>query len=144
MKEFVFCYYRNGYLMENTKNSAPFGGENTVKLIVTPQEYELKLSGEVLRKMSCKGYGIMITRQGAAKFYDAQERLLAEVGETQKDYREFQLEWQPDKLFVRFGHIEEVDNYPNCDGESDRWSTSWEKDYEIVFNTVDNTVKTSE
>ena len=144
MKEFAFRYYRNGYLMENFKNSGPFGGEDAVKLIVTPQEYELKVSGEVLRKMSCNGYGIVVTKRGAAQFFDAQERLLAEVGETPKEFREFQLEWQPDKLTVRFGHIEEVDNYPNCDGESDRWSTSWEKDYEIVFNLIDNTVKTSE
>lgn len=144
MKEYVFNFYRYGYFLENSNNSAPFGGEKEVKLVITPQEYELKISGEVLRKVSCKGYGIVITDRGAARFYDNQEHLLAELGETQNVFKEFKLEWKPDKILVYFGHIEEVDNYPNCDGESDRWSTSWEKEYEIVFNTADNTVKTSE
>ncbi len=138
MKEYVFTFQRNNYYMSSLENTASFNGETQVRLIIEPHEYELKLSDEVLRSSSCKGYTIEISNKGGVCVFDEEGNLLVKSEETQNDFREFRFEWKQDFLTLRFGHKETVDNYPNCDGESDRWDTRWFTDYEVKFDTVAN------
>ncbi len=144
MKEFVYRFFRYGYFLDGQKSSAPFGQETAALLVIEPQEYELKISGETLRKASCTGYRIEITNKGAARFCDYQNNLLAELAETQKEFREFDFQWSENRLRVCFGHMETVDNYPNCDGEYDRWSTRWVKEYEVALDTATNQTEVTE
>ncbi len=139
MKEFVYSFYRYGYFLENSKSNAAFDDEKTVKLIIKPTEYELKISDEVLKKASCKGYIIEITNKGAVRFCDVDNTLIAELNGADTEFKEFNFEWFEDKLRVCFGQTETVDNYPNCDGEYDRWSTTWVGGYEAVLYTENNT-----
>ena len=74
-----------------------------------------------------------ITDRGAAKFYDLQGKLLAQMPATEKQYEGFRLQWQPDKLTVCFGQMVTVDNYPNCDGESDRWEQRWFTEHQVTL-----------
>jgi len=135
VKEYVYEFVRYGYFLKDAGQSTSFAQEPQARLIIEPQEYELKLSGEVLTKASCKGYTIEITDMGAARFFDWEGNLIASSEPTRKAFREFRFEWKQDGLRVIFGHKETQDNYPNCDGESDRWSTVWVADYGVALDT---------
>ena len=139
MKEFVYKFYRYGYFLEDASSTAPFGEEKQLCLVIEPQEYELKLSGEVLRKASCPGYRIQITDCGAVRFCDYQNNLLAELEGTERQYPEFGFEWTSDALKVSFGHVETEDRYPDCDGESDRWRKVRIIERKAVLLTATNT-----
>ncbi len=141
MKELVFTFYRYGYFMNSLKATDAFRDESHLRLIIKPAEYELKVSGDVLTKASCKGYIIEISHKGEVCFYDYENKLLARSDETEKQFKEFGFQWSADVLTVSFGHEETVDNYPNCDGEYDRWSTEWVTDYQVELNIATNTVK---
>lgn len=142
MKEFVFTYYRYGYFLSNLKNTAEFGTEKQVRLVIEPIEYEFKLNDEIIRNAECEGYFIDVTSNGAVKFYDYKNNLIAESDETQSEYTDFDFNWSKESLKVRFGHREMIDTYPNCDGEHDRWVTRCVAQYAVTLNTTNNSVVT--
>lgn len=113
---------------------AVFGEQTHLKLIVTPHDFELKLSGDVLRKSSCDGYQIVVSRQGEACFYDAGGELIARAAPTDAQYPQVVLTWAQHALKLSFGQWVTVDYYPNCDGESDRWGSKWESQKEVSLD----------
>lgn len=136
MKEFVYSFNGSNYYLDTMKKSAAFGAEEKARLIIEPHDYELNLSGEVLRKSSCGGYKAEITDRGEVYLLDMENNPVAHYDETQKRYREFRVELKQEMLCISFGHTETVDNYPDCDGEYDRWSTRWTTDYEVKIVIV--------
>lgn len=133
MKEYIFKFCRYSYFMQEDQTGAVFGEDRQVRLILEPVEYELQMSGAVLNKVSCKGYIIDITNTGAVRFCDYAGALLAEKAAVDKEFKEFRLQWKDSAPAVSFGYQETVDNYPNCDGEYDRWSTRWAEEYNAAL-----------
>lgn len=142
MKTYTYTFQRYGYFLSSGSDKAAFGADSQVILTLEPADYELKVSGEILRKASCPGYKICISNRGGAQFLDWQEKPLAVCPETEKTFREFKLFWSEEKVQVVFGHTEEVDNYPNCDGEHDRYSTRWVAERTVSLNTASNQTAT--
>ncbi len=138
MKEYTYSFQHDNYYLSSLKKTESFGNEANVKLIIAPHEYEIKISDEVLKSSSCRGYIIEISSKGAASYFDNDGLLICKSEETQNDFREFGVEWKQGILILRFGHTETVDNYPNCDGEYDRWDTRWVAEYEIKIDTTTN------
>ncbi len=140
MKEIVFTFSNHGCYLPNGPIS--FDTENHLKLVIQPHDFELKLSGDILRNSSCKGYIIEVSCKGQVCFYDYDNNLLATAINTERDFSQIKFTWKQDKLHLSFGKEITVDNYPNCDGESDRWSTRWNSDYEVILNTATNQIET--
>lgn len=133
MKEYIYSFKGGNYYPDTADSPAVFGEEERVRLIIEPCEYEIKLSGEILNKFSCKGYKAEISDKGAVNLYDYGNKLIASFDETGEKYREFRFEMKDGAFVISFGHTETVDNYPNCDGEYDRWSTRWIAEHKIKF-----------
>ena len=135
MKEILYTFCQRGLYESDAGQRVSFGAEPWLRLVIEPHEYALRVSGEVLRQSSCRGYTVEISNLGAACFYDREGTLLAQAEQTPKEYRAFQFVWQQEQLQICFGHEETVDHYPNCDGEFDRWSTSWVTERRVSLNT---------
>lgn len=123
MKEIRYTYDTLGTYV--TAEKTAFGGETHLTLVVEPHDFSLELGGETLRATSCEGYRITVSCHGEAAFCAYDGTPIATTPATDGSYRAVRLNWTPTALSVEFGHVEEVDNYPNCDGEHDRWSTCW-------------------
>lgn len=70
----------------------------------------------------------LIHAKGCVKFFDLSERLLSEFNlpsvESGKGvYEEVVIEVEGNSVILKFPTYEWIDNYPNCDGEHDRWTT---------------------
>lgn len=139
MKEIVYTFDRRGCYLPDRK--AIFAEETHLRLVVKPHTFEMKLSDEVIRSSSCPGYVIEASRAGEVRFFDEDGTLLASVPESPKEYAQIELSWQQDVLSLQFGCTETVDNYPNCDGESDRWSTEWITQRTVTLNLQENTAE---
>lgn len=134
MKTYTYTFQRYGYFLSSGSDKVSFGEDAQVVLELEPVDYELKLSGEVLNKAFCPGYKISVSKQGAVELRDWQEKTLQVLPATEKTFRECKLVWKQENVQVIFGHTEEVDNYPNCDGESDRWSRVWVGEHTVVLD----------
>lgn len=141
MKEIVFTFDNRGGYVPNTPIA--FETETALRLIVKPHEFELKLSGEVLRRSSCSGYILDVTRNGAVSVCDYEHTPLAATAATGADYAQIKFTWSETGLSLGFGRVETVDYYPNCDGEHDRWETEWVSQYEVRFDPATKQVETS-
>lgn len=140
MKEILYTFQtRGGYLPDTP---AVFGEETQLRLTVAPHEFELKLSGQVLRSSSFRGCGIEVSSAGAVCFRDSENVLLARLPETGRKFAEVRLIWSQDRLSLEFGQEETVDNYPNCDGEYDRWSEKWVAEYTVNLNLANHSLET--
>lgn len=136
MKEVVYTFDSRGCYLPDKK--AVFGTDTHIRLIIKPHDFELKISDEILRSSSCKGYIIEVSCTGDAHFYDYENNLLEKASGTEKKFAEVRFAWRQDLLQLDFGHMETVDNYPNCDGEYDRWSEEWVAEYGVNLNTATN------
>lgn len=134
MKEYLYQFDRYDYFLDSMKKGDGFGGEEKVCLILAPYDYELKLSGEILNKASGKGYRAEITKGGAVSLFEEEGTLLCQIGEGEGRYAEFRVEKKEKKILILFGHTETVDHYPNCDGESDRYSIKWIAERGVQFD----------
>lgn len=70
----------------------------------------------------------MITAVGDVSFFDKEDKLLASACVSASDagsgrYDKVSCKVDGGKIFIRFPLYEWYDNYPNCDGESDRWDS---------------------
>ena len=129
MREAVFSYGRGNYYLADGGNTVEFGEEKQVCLVMEPCDYELKLSGETLRKDVCQGYRVEVTHKGGVQIFGQDGRLLIRETEGTAEYEGIRLDWSDGALTLQFGHWETVDRYPNCDGEFDRWSKHWAVEY---------------
>ncbi len=70
----------------------------------------------------------VIEAKGKVSFYGKNGALLAQdtlppMSGGRELYKEVRFEKKDGKLILSFPDYEWIDNYPNCDGESDRWDT---------------------
>lgn len=132
MKEIRFEYSARG--LYEPSGAVSFGDEEQLKLVIAPHDFELKLSGEVLRESACAGYELIVSRRGACCIRDAGGKVLKEAEGTDRDHRQVRFAFENGKLHLSFGSEETVDHYPNCDGEYDRWSQEWVAARTITFS----------
>lgn len=121
-----------------TTDDTNFKDESHLKLIIEPHDFSVAIGGEILRKFSCLRYSVLVSNKGQAVFYDSEDNILYTTQESDRDFVKVILKWSQDLITIQFGYICTVDNYPNCDGESDRWTTKWVVDREIKFNLLTN------
>ena len=86
----------------------------------------------------------VIDAKGVVEFYDLDDNLLAtacvpKVTGGKEKYMDAAVKAAGDKLFVIFPLYEWIDNYPNCDGESDRWDARIIGKTAVIFNKETNT-----
>ena len=124
-----------------TKDNTAFGSDETVQVIVEPHEFSLELSGQVLRSSSCPGCTAEVSNSGAVVFCDAENNVIGSAEGGADVYPKFRLQWKQDLITIQFGQMVEVDNYPNCDGESDRWSMEWWNRRTVTLDLKSNTVE---
>ena len=139
MREIVYKYSTLGAY--HTDANTAFGDDTQMEVVVEPHDFSIKLSGEVLRSSSCPGCTARVSRDGEVIFYDGADNVIGRVEKGEDVYPEFRLEWKQDFVTILFGRMVEVDNYPNCDGEYDRWSTAWQTRRTVTLNLKDNTVE---
>ena len=139
MKEIVYKYSTLGAY--TTEDDSAFGQESHMKIVVEPHDFSLAVGGETLRNTSCSGYAAIVSRTGEAVFYDTENKVIGRADADQGDYKKAILVWTPDALSIRFGYIDTVDYYPNCDGEHDRWGTEWVTERSVTLNLTDNSVE---
>lgn len=132
MRETVFSFANRGCYVP--VEAVAFGNDDKMRFVIEPHNFELKISEDVLRKSCCDGYTIDISNKGGVEIFDSQNSLVFAQGGTDKEYKQAKFNWEQDKLSVIFGNTVEIDNYPNCDGEHDRWSTSWVAEHQVDFD----------
>ncbi len=139
MREILYKFANRGAYV--TEQDTAFGEDLQLKLTVEPHDFSLAVGGEVLRSSSFAGCSVIVSNAGEAVFYDAAEREIARAEAGADSYKKVILHWQQDALSLEFGHVETVDNYPNCDGESDRWSTEWIVQRTVILHIADNSTE---
>lgn len=123
MREVVYKYNSRGCYEAIDK--ADFGNDKQLKIVVEPHSFSIAVGGEILRSSEFEGCSALASRNGAVEFYNQSGEIIKQVAKGDGQYDAVRLEWDKGALALQFGHIETVDNYPNCDGEHDRWSTEW-------------------
>ncbi len=121
-----------------TTDNTDFGSDSHLKLILESHDFSIAVGGETLRKSSCAGYSVLVSSKGGAVFYDSENNEICNIDECDKLFVKVSLKWSQDLITIQFGQFCTIDNYPNCDGESDRWTTEWVVEREIKFNTLTN------
>ena len=109
-------------------------------LLVRPHDFELAVSGDVLRSSCCPALRILVSCNGEAEFFDSDNQRIAYAEKTDETYSEARIGWKTDFLTVQFGRMITIDNYPNCDGEYDRWDTVWSVERAVTLNLEDRTL----
>ncbi|MBP3685434.1 MAG: hypothetical protein J6J21_00205 [Clostridia bacterium] len=132
MKEIKVTYDRRGVYLPN--EPIAFDGETALEFVVEEHRFELKLSGEVLRKAICPGYRFVVGADGSVRASDAQGTLLAKTDGDGRSFSAVCISGGTGGFVFSFGQTVTVDHYPNCDGESDRYSTTFEGSREVVFS----------
>ena len=135
MREILYKYDNRG--VYQTEQDTAFHDDAQMKLVAEPHDFSLALNGEVLRSTNFAGGAVTVSREGAAAFYDSEDRLLAQTEKTDRCFKKVQLVWEKDALSVRFGYVDVVDYYPNCDGESDRWGEKWVTERTVTYDLKD-------
>lgn len=139
MREILYKYNNRG--LYETEQSTSFAGENQLKLIVEPHDFSIAIGGEVLRNTSFDGCEAVVSNEGEAVFYDNKGNVIGKADKTDKCYREIRLIWEQGFITVQFGQTDEVDYYPNCDGEHDRWGTEWVSKRSVKLNLNNNSLE---
>ena len=139
MRQIIYTFNTLGAY--ETRDNTAFGSDETVQVIVEPHAFSLELSGKVLRSSSCPGCTAEVSRNGGIAFYDGEGTAIGSAPGGAEAYPKFRLEWKQDIITIQFGQMVEVDNYPNCDGESDRWSMEWWNRRAVTLDLRSNTVE---
>ncbi len=137
MREILYTFANRGAYV--TGQDTAFGEDTHLKLTVEPHDFSLSLGGETLRQSSFRGGSVIVSDTGEAVFYDAEGRKIARAEGGADSYKKVILIWKQDTLSLEFGCVVTVDNYPNCDGESDRWSEEWVAQRRITLFSGKNT-----
>ncbi len=139
MKEILYQYNQRG--VYEPLGDTRFGKETQLKLVIPPHEFSLTLGGETLRNTAFSGGCILVSREGEVIFYDIENNVIAHAEKGNKEFRQVRLDWKQGVLSVELGCMEEVDYYPNCDGEHDRWGTQWVKQRVVTLNLQNNSLE---
>ena len=88
---------------------------------------------------------LLVEAKGYVKFLDSEENLLASVNLPKQTggkevYSEVLYKEESDKITLKFPIVEWIDNYPNCDGEHDRWDTRTIGYHTIIFDIQTNKI----
>ena len=127
-----------GYI---TQNDTVFGADSQLVLLVPPHNFSLAVSGEVLRETAFDGCRIVVSEHGEAVFYDNDEKVMAHSQPTDAKFTAVKLLWQQGSVGVAFGKMAEIDHYPHCDGEHDRYSKQWQTEHSVVLDLTDKSLK---
>lgn len=138
MKEACYRYDSRG--LYQTEDDTSFAGHSSIKMVIEPHEFSMKMGGEVLRSTAFGGGTVIVSDEGEADFYDDENTLLARAEKGDSRYEKVRLAWEQGVLSVQFGRIVTVDHYPNCDGEHDRWSEKWETQRTVTLHIADRTL----
>ncbi len=139
MREVFYKYTNRG--MYVTEDNTSFGEDTQLKIVIEPHQFSLAISGEIIRDTSFAGGSVVVSNEGEASFYNNEGNLIAKADKGEVNYKKIIAEWKQGYLFILFGSIVTVDNYPNCDGESDRWSEEWVTERSVILNLDDNSVQ---
>ena len=88
----------------------------------------------------------VVEAKGEVQFYNTNDELLssgklpANTG-GREVYEEVCCQVNGDAITLKFPIYEWIDNYPNCDGEHDRWDTKTIGYNTLTFDLITNTVK---
>ena len=140
MREIHYCF--NSLGLYETKDST-FLDQPQLKIMMDPHKFSIAIGGEVLRSSSCKGYQVEVSRKGAVTFYDQESNRIAGTEETDRTFEKVLLSWKQGSVCIEFGKVEEVDYYPNCDGEFDRWGTTWCPERKVTLDEITNALTIS-
>ena len=96
-----------------------------------------------------EGVVAVIQAEGSVEFFDANDTLLAKselppVDDGKNKYQEVCCNSEAGSLVLQFPIYEWIDNYPNCDGEHDRWDTRTIGYKTIEFDCSSNAINTNE
>lgn len=137
MKEVVYKYSNLGRYY--TEDTTAFDEEREMKFLVEPHDFGISIGGETLRKSSFEGCVILLSDEGEVSFFvNSREIGKAEKGEGR--YEEAIFLWNKESIEVQFGMTATVDNYPNCDGEFDRYTTQWLARRTVTLNLANKTI----
>ena len=139
MREIFYKYDNRGVYV--TQDDTSFGADEQLKIIAMPHNFSLEVGGEVLRDTSFSGCEIVVSSNGAVEFFDNEHLCLAKVEKCDNTFKKVLLKWSVEEVAIEFGRIVEVDYYPNCDGESDRYGEKWDVQRVVKLNLKDNSVK---
>ncbi len=84
-------------------------------------------------------------KKGEVVFYDMQDNILASISVALPDggdgkFSEVMCKAENSRIMLGFPEYTYKDNYPNCDGEYDRWTKIVSGYNYVVFDTETNTV----
>ena len=87
----------------------------------------------------------VVYAKGCVEFYNTDDQPLASATVPENDggkgvYQDICCFADGNTITLKFPIYEWIDNYPNCDGEHDRWDTKIIDYYTVVFNLSDNSV----
>ena len=119
MREILYKFDARGVYL--TADDTVFGDDSELKLIAEPHDFSLTLGGDALRQTAFDGCTVVVSCEGAAVFYGSDGNEIARVDKGDGCFKEARLSWESGRVSVEFGQIHYIDNYPNCDGEHDRW-----------------------
>ena len=130
-------YYYNTLGTYQTEDST-YLDQPEIRIIMRPHSFSLAIGGDVLRSSNCKGYQMIVSKKGAVTFYDQENNRIGVTEATHREFAEVLLHWKQNEVSLEFGKTEEVDYYPHCDGEYDRWGTAWRCEYKVTLDETTN------
>lgn len=139
MREIIYKYNHLGSYQ--TEQDTNFAGDAELQLTIEPHNFSITVGDEVLRQTSFDGCRIVVSHNGAATFYDNENRMIGQADKSETSYAAVQMTWQQDVLAVQFGRTETIDYYPNCDGEYDRWGKEWIVERTVTLHEKDHSVE---
>ncbi len=125
--------------------TAAFDGENELCVVIEPHEYEMRFNKEYVSRFSFPGCTVKATPSGAVYFFDSNGELSAACdGTAAMTCPMVQVKVTAKDVTVTFGQECEVDTYPHCDGEHDRYVIRFCADRGVVWHLEDNAVEIEE
>ena len=112
-----------------------------------PQKYQLATGyiSETSILLQKEGVIAVIQAKGSVELYDMDGQLLATANAPKEDegrgvYEEVVLDVEGEQLKLTFPIYQWIDNYPNCDGEHDRWDTKKVGEYVIALDLTTGSI----
>lgn len=139
MKEVLYKYSNRGIYL--TEDDTSFGEDFQIKIVAEPHYFSLAISGDILRNTSFGVCTAVVSCDGEVVFYDNDNNIICHAEKGEGCYKKIDFKWKQESISILFGHIETVDYYPNCDGESDRWGTEWVTERTVTLNLEDNSIQ---
>ena len=93
-----------------------------------------------------EGVVAVIEAKGSVEFYNTADELLAKGDVTENSggrevYEEVFASVDDRAITLKFPIYEWIDNYPNCDGEHDRWDSRKIGENVLIFDYKENKIK---